>query len=262
MIELVVLGDPVSHSRSPAIQQAALRSAGISGNYTARRVDGDGMRAAAAEVRSGALTGANITTPYKYLAADLADRRSPLVHRLGAANTWWRDPDGGLVAENTDVAGVTYAFDQIGLRNRVVVLGGGGAAGAALLAVDSFPGSVDLAVSTRNERRARLLLDQLQLEARYIQWGEPVGGAVLVNATRIGMAGENLPQGLLEAASGFIDMPYGNEPTPAINEADRLGIPRSSGLDMLLGQAMAAFTIWTGVPADHEAMLAAAHRHP
>lgn len=260
MIKLVVLGDPVSHSRSPAIHRAGLRAAGISGEYTARQVDGDGMRSAADEVRSGALTGANITTPHKHLAAELADRRSQLAERLGAANTWWREPNGTLVAENTDVAGVTYAFDQIGLRDSVVVLGAGGAAAAALVAVD--PASVDLAVSTRNERRARLLLEQLDLNAKFVPWGEPVAGALLVNATRIGMAGENLPDGLLESASGFIDMPYGDAPTPAVLEAVRLGIPCSPGLDMLIGQAMAAFSIWTNRPADHDAMVAAARRRP
>jgi shikimate dehydrogenase len=260
VIKLVVLGDPVSHSRSPAIHRAGLRVAGISGEYTARRVDGDGMRSAADEIRSGALTGANITTPHKHLAAELADRRSELVERLGAANTWWREPNGTLVAENTDVAGVAYAFGQIGMPDSVVVLGAGGAAAAALVAVNSFPGSVNLAVSTRNERRARLLLDQLDLGAEFVPWGEPVGGAVLVNATRIGMAGEDLPEGLLAAASGFIDMPYGDAATPAVVEAGRLGIPCSPGLDMLIGQAMAAFTIWTGVAADHDAMVSAARR--
>ncbi len=260
MIKLVVLGDPVSHSRSPAIHEAGLRAAGISGEYTARRVDGDGLRKAADQVRSGALTGANITTPHKHLAAEVADRRSELVSRLGAANTWWREPNGALVAENTDVAGVAYAFDQIGMPDSVVVLGAGGAAAAALVAVDSFRDSAALAVSTRNERRARSLLEQLKLDARFVPWGEPVSGAVLVNATRIGMSGENLPQGLLAAASGFIDMPYGDAATPAVIEAGRLGIPCSPGLDMLIGQAMAAFTIWTGARADHDAMFAAARR--
>ena len=260
MIKLVVLGDPVSHSRSPAIHQAALRAAGIKGDYAARQVDGDGMRTAAEEVRSGVLTGANITTPHKHLAAELADGRSELVERLGAANTWWRQPNGMLVAENTDVAGVMYAFDQIGLGDSVLVLGAGGAAAAALVAVPSAPGFVDLAISTRNERRARLLLEQLDLDAKFVPWGEPVGGAVLVNATRIGMSGENLPDGLLAAASGFIDMPYGEAATPAVVEAGELGIPCSPGLDMLIGQAMAAFAIWTGVSADHDAMVAAARR--
>ncbi len=260
MIKLVVLGDPVSHSRSPAIHEAGLRAAGIPGEYTARQVDGDGMRIAADEVRSGTLTGANVTTPHKRLAADLADRRSVLVERLGAANTWWRDPNGALVAENTDVAGVMYALDQIEMPDSVVILGAGGAAAAALVAVDSSPGSVELAVSTRNERRARRLLERLDLDAEFVPWGAPVVGAVLVNATRIGMSGESLPDGLLAAASGFIDMPYGDAATPAVIEAGRLGIPCSPGLDMLIGQAMAAFTIWTGVSPDHDVMFAAARR--
>ena len=150
-----------------------------------------------------------------------------------------------------------YAFEQIGSADSVVVLGAGGAAAAALVAVHPA-GHVDLAISTRNEGRARRLIEQLDLVARFVPWGEPVDGAVVVNATRIGMSGEHLPGGVLAAASGLIDMPYGHTATPAVAEAGRLGIPCSPGLDMLVGQAMAAFTIWTGVTADLDAMLVAA----
>lgn len=258
MIRLVVLGDPVSHSRSPAMHEAALRSAGIVGEYRPRRVDADGMRSAAAEIRSGVLTGANVTTPHKHLAADLADTRSDLVSRLGAANTWWRTSDGALVAENTDVAGVQYALERVTLGDSTLILGAGGAAAAALVAVASLARPIRILISTRTERRARTLLGQLELEASFVPWGTPVEGAVVVNATRLGMAGESLPDGILDGAAGLVDMPYGPAPTPAVVEAERLGIACSPGLDMLLGQAMAAFTIWTDAPADETAMFRAA----
>lgn len=258
MIRLVVLGDPVNHSRSPAMHEAALRSAGIKGEYLSRRVDADGMRAAAAEIRSCVLTGANVTTPHKHLAADLADERSDLVSRLGAANTWWRTTDGSLVAENTDVAGVHYALERVTLGDSSLILGAGGAAAAALVAIASLGRPIRISISTRTEKRARTLLDQLELEGSFVPWGTPVEGAVVVNATRLGMAGESLPPGLLDGAAGLVDMPYGPVATSAIVEAERLGIPCSPGLDMLLGQAMAAFSIWTDVPADEIAMFRAA----
>lgn len=261
MIRLVVLGDPVSHSRSPAMHTAALSASGISGEYLARRVDDDGMQAAAREMRHGVLTGANITTPHKHLAANLADRRSDLVRRMGAANTWWIDQDALLVAENTDVAGVEYAFEQVGVSAPTLILGAGGAAAAALVAVAESP-RADHAVylSTRNEDRARVLLDRLGLSARFVAWETPISGAVVVNATRLGMAGETLPPGLLEEAAGLVDMPYGDRPTPAVARALQLGIPCSPGLDMLLGQAVAAFTIWTGVIPDSTVMSEAARQ--
>lgn len=262
MIRLVVLGDPVSHSRSPAMHEAALRSAGIAGEYRPRRVDADGIRSAARDIRSGLLTGANITTPHKHLAADLADTRSELVTRLAAANTWWRTADGALSAENTDVAGVEYALGRMTVGDSSLVLGAGGAAAAALVALDSLARPMQIAISTRTEKRARALLDQLEIDASFVPWGTPVEGAVVVNATRVGMAGESLPNGLLDRAIGLLDMPYGNAATPAVVEAERLGIGCSPGLDMLLGQAMAAFTIWTGTPADEIAMFRAARATP
>lgn len=261
MMRLVVLGDPVSHSRSPAMHTAALSAAGIPGQYLARRVDADGMQVAARELRDGVLTGANITTPHKHLAAELADRRSDLVGRIGAANTWWIDQDGSLVAENTDVAGVKYAFEQVNVSAPTLILGAGGAAAAALVAVEEGPqADYRVYLSTRNEDRARALLDRTGSSARFVAWETPIPGSVVVNATRVGMAGESLPPGLLEVAVGLVDMPYGDRPTPAALRALQLGIPCSPGVDMLLGQAVAAFTIWTGVVPDRTAMAAAARQ--
>lgn len=261
MIRLVVLGDPVGHSRSPAMHTAALAAAGISGEYLARRVDGDGMCAAAGEMRTGALTGANITTPFKPLAAELADCRSDIVERMGAANTWWIDQEGSLVAENTDIDGVKYALEQVNVSAPLLILGAGGAAAAALVAAAESPyAGHGLYLSTRNEDRARVLLDRLGSSARFVAWETPISGAVVVNGTRLGMAGESLPPGLLEEAAGLVDMPYGDRPTPAVSLAHRLGIPCSPGVDMLLGQAVAAFTLWTGVVPDPTVMSEAARR--
>ncbi len=240
---------------------AALSAAGIPGQYLARRVDADGMQLAAREMRDGVLTGANITTPHKHLAAELADRCSDLVGRLGAANTWWIDQDAALVAENTDVAGVKYAFDQVNVSAPTLILGAGGAGAAALVAVEEGPqADHHVYLSTRNEDRARVLLDRLGSAARFVAWETPIPGAVVVNATRLGMAGESLPHGLLEEAVGLVDMPYGDRPTPAVSRALQLGIPCSPGVDMLLGQAVAAFTIWTGVVPNPTVMSEAA-RH-
>jgi len=91
-----------------------------------------------------------------------------------------------------------------------------------------------------------------------LPWGTGWAGAVVVNATPLGMEGESLPGGILDGAVGLIDMAYGAEPTPAVEHARRRGIPVADGLDVLVAQAAISFTWWTGVPAPIEVMRAAA----
>lgn len=258
-MRLVLLGDPVGHSRSPAIHQAALAAAGIEGRYEALRVNSAGVYRACAEIRAGALDGANVTMPHKRTAAAAADRLAPEAARCGAVNTLV--PEGGEVAgHNTDVGGLLLARDWGGIPSGapVLILGAGGAAAAALVA---FAGS-DLFLSTRRAGAGRALGAALGVPAGETPWGRPVPGAILVNATPLGMLGEALPACLVEEAAGLIDMPYGAEPTPAMTAARRLGLPAADGLDLLVAQAALSFRLWTGVEADMSSMRRAAGARP
>jgi len=254
-VRLVLLGDPVGHSRSPAIHQAALAAAGLEGRYEALRVDAAGVYRACAEIRAGALDGANVTMPHKRTAAGAADRLAPEAAACGAVNTLV-GAGGQVVGHNTDVGGLHLAREWRGIPvgGPVLVLGGGGAAAAALVA---FAGS-DLSVATRRAGAGRALAVLLGIPARETPWGRPVRGAILVNATPLGMHGEPLPEGLVDEAAGLIDMPYGAEPTPAVAAARRLGRPVADGLDLLVAQAALSFRLWTGVEADVGAMRRAA----
>ena len=249
-MRLVVLGDPVEHSLSPAIHNAALAAAGLVGEYGRRRVDSVGMADAVDEVRSGVLSGANVTMPHKELAAELCDRTSRAAGRAGAVNTLVSS-GGAVVGHNTDIAGIRAAWAEGGLPSAgpVVVLGAGGAAAAALLALEGR----DLYVTARRPNVAVELSRRVGVATRPAGWGVPVPGAVVVNATPLGMAGELLPEGLVTAAAGLFDMAYGAAPTPALDAAVAAGLPAVDGRRMLLHQAAAAFELWTG----HSAPLAA-----
>lgn len=254
-MRLVLLGDPVEHSRSPAIWAAALKGAGIAGTYRARRVDAAGMAEAVAQLRAGALHGANVTMPHKALAASLADRADPEVTRAGAANTLALEA-GAVVAHNTDVAALRdlWISGRMPGAAAVLVLGSGGAAAAAAVACEGRR----LSVSARDPAAAAALAGRTGALADVVPWGQPVEGAILVNATPLGMAGEELPSGLLRRASGLVDLPYGEAPTPAVVSAGQLGIPCVDGIDHLVAQAVHSFTIWTGSAAPVAAMSRAA----
>ncbi len=242
-MRLVVLGDPVAHSLSPLLHGTALRALGLDGEYTVRRVDAGGMRTAAAELRAGALDGANITMPHKHLAAELADRCSDRARRSGAVNTWVRVGDE-IVGHNTDVVGVHHAWQWAGLPSEapVRVLGAGGAAAAALLALEHRT----IYLTARRPDAAAATAARVGVEVTLAPFDARVPGSVVVNATPLGMHGEVLPAAVLDGVSGVLDMAYGAAPTPAVGWAAAQGLPVADGTDMLLGQAIESFRLWTG----------------
>lgn len=254
-LRFVLLGDPVAHSRSPAMHTAALRALGLAGTYEARRVDPAGMAAAAEEVRRGTLDGANITMPHKAMAFRLADRVEAEAARAGSVNTWVGEA-GVLVGASTDIPGVRAAWARRSLPADapVLILGAGGAAAAALIALAGRAP----AVSARVGGAGLALLRRCGVEGQEVAWGDAVEGAVVVNCTPLGMHGEELPGGLLAEASGLVDMAYGADVTPAVARGRMQGLPVADGLDLLVAQAEAAFMRWVGVPPPPGVMEAAA----
>jgi shikimate dehydrogenase len=252
-MRLALLGDPVVQSRSPAIHQAALRSLRIEGSYEARRVDVEGLKQALAEVAVGALDGVNVTMPLKAAALAAVAGASTLATRAGAVNTVSRR-DGVVFGDNTDVQGINDAWQNGGLPDDVpiLVLGSGGAAAAALLALEGS----DLLIASRRQGGGALLAARLGVEATEVSWGSTVDGSVVINATPLGMSGESLPDGVVEAAVGLFDMAYGASATPSVQRAGHR--PVVDGIDMLVAQAARSFEIWTGLPAPFEVMAVAA----
>jgi shikimate dehydrogenase len=255
-VRLILLGDPVDHSRSPAIHTAALRAVGIEGTYESRRSDDAGVIAAVAEMRSGALDGANVTMPLKGRALEAADSASVDAIRAGAVNTLIVR-HGSVSGENTDVGGIRDASDRRNLPTGVpvLILGAGGAAGAAVLAFEGRR----ITVAARSRDAANRMLDLAGVEAETIAWGVPLDGALVVNATPLGMRGEDVPAAVLGGASGLFDMAYGHEITPAVRFATGR-IPCADGIDLLVAQAGRSFNLWTGLRAPLDAMEAAARR--
>ena len=250
-MRLALFGDPVAHSLSPAMQNAALAAKGIEGSYETRQVDPAGLASAVAEVRYGTLHGANITMPHKQAAFSLADRVEEVGLRAGSVNTLYRE-QGAVVGVTTDVGGVITVWDQAGLPTDapVLILGGGGAAAAAALALEGRP----LTLSARRPQTAVDLLARIRVEGSVAPWGTGLAGAVLVNATPLGMHGESLPAATLGDAAGLLDMAYADEATPATLVMEARGAPVADGYDMLIAQGAASFERWTRVAAPVDVM--------
>ena len=243
-MKLALLGSPVLHSLSPAMHRAAFANVGLEGDYVARDVDSAAFSEAVEEIRSGVLHGANVTMPHKPAAYAACDETSHRTVRVGAVNTLSLR-NGLIVGDNTDIEGVRYAWRAAGLppHEPVVILGAGGAAAAALVATTDQRQYI----VARRPNAAGDLVARTGLAAEVVAWGDPIPKGVVVNATSVGMRGEAQPQDVVDAATGLLDMAYGDVPTPAVRLARDRGIPVADGLDMLVGQAAASFHIWTGV---------------
>lgn len=261
---LAVIGDPVRHSLSPEMHNAAIAALGLDAIYVALRATSGTFDTVARGVLAagGAL---NITVPFKRQAAGLVAVADGSVKRTGACNTIWGDcarPEG----DNTDVVGVREASRALlsGRRvERALVIGTGGSArAAAVAATDEWPGAT-VTVASRDPERAR----------EFVVWGKKAGvgcrvagdgefepADLVINATPLGLqAGDALPveRASLGGFSAVLDLVYAKGGTALVRAARDAGVPAADGRGVLVAQGSAAFARFFGVPAPTEIMRAA-----
>ena len=265
-----VIGDPIEHTMSPVMHNAAFKKLGLDYIYLPFRVKKEDLGRAIVGVRALGIRGLNVTIPHKVAVMSLLDELDPLAKRIGAVNTVVND-GGVLTGYNTDAGGFIQALLEKGVEPQgkgVVVLGAGGASRAV---------SFVLA-----ERGARLTILNRQLEldwavdlARRISqdFGKEVkalelndenlarvleSADILVNATSVGMspdAGETpLPARLLRPGLVVFDVIYNPIKTRLLREAEEAGARTIGGLDMLVWQGALAFEQWTGRQAPRQVM--------
>lgn len=249
-----VLGDPVSHSLSPAIHNAAFRAGGRNARYLARRVS---ARECGPVLRELALEGGggNVTVPHKERVLPFLDRRSPAVSATGACNTFWAE-DGLVWGDNTDVEGFLVTWDAAveGMSAGLcaLVLGAGGAGRAVVWALLQAHRVKRILLWNRTPGRAAALAlhfndDRVSLVREH----RGARADVVVNATSVGLHGRGAPVDLVSLGAEparIIDLVYGSEPTPLCRQARELGIPAVDGREMLVRQAEAAHARWFGEP--------------
>jgi shikimate dehydrogenase len=256
-----VIGDPVAHSRSPAIHNAAFAATGLDWVYLAFPVPaGEGGAAVRAMTPLG-IAGLNVTMPHKANAAAACGELRPTATALGVVNTIARLPDGTIVGDSTDGEGFLRALADDGVEVagcRVVVLGAGGAARAVVHAVGRAGGEVG--VWARRADRARATA-ALAPTARVVTLDAVATADLVVNATSVGMAaGDPSPvdPDLLHPGQHVVDLIYHPVDTPLLAAARAAGASAANGLGMLVHQAALAFEWWTGVDAPLDAMRGAA----
>ena len=250
-----VAGDPVAHSLSPVIMNAALRRENVNGVYLA--LHAKTLKDLLTCVREIPLHGLSITMPYKEAILDQLDNTDTHTRKVGACNTVVRAQDGKLYGFNTDTAGVIRPLEKrITLENaKVLVIGAGGAARAAVFALKERGSEVW--ILNRSVASAQKLARQARARTAKRPDLKKLQFDVIINATPVGMSNNNespLNENEINARYVF-DMVYDPPETRFMKLAQSRGAQVIPGIEMFVHQAARQFEIWTGKPAPFDDML-------
>jgi shikimate dehydrogenase len=267
-----IIGDPVEHSLSPVMHNAAFKELGLNVVYVAFNVTRNGLEDAISGARSLGLLGLNVTMPHKSAVINYLDETDSAAKAIGAVNTILNER-GKLFGYNTDGKGAMIALQENGVdpdETKLVILGAGGAAKA--IAFQAAQEVDELVILNRTPQKAEQLAELLNK-----QFGNKVKGTtlsaevlkkeletadILVNATSVGMNPDvnssPVPANLLTSDLCVMDIVYNPLETQLMKDAKSVGAKAVSGLEMLLYQGAVAFEIWTNCPAPVDVMKDAA----
>jgi shikimate dehydrogenase len=271
---IAIIGDPVEHSLSPAMHNAAFEALNLDYAYMALRVPPEALEGAIATARVLKIAGMNITHPHKIKIPSLLDGLDGSAELVGAVNTV-KNNKGKLIGYNTDGAGAVRALESEAgelAGRRVLLLGAGGAARA--IAFSLVKEGAELNIANRTTSRAKELTTEIKSRLRRNvglinlnrkELYETIKNTdIIINATTIGMH-PNVNRTLLTADvmhKGLIvnDIVYEPLQTRLLTEAKKAGARTVTGLGMLIHQAALSFEIWTGRRAPIKVMKAVAKR--
>lgn len=270
MIKLGLIGYPVSHSLSPKIQNAALEACGLEGEYSLYPIAPDDMSALKAlleRVRSGEITGLNVTIPHKQNVIPFMDELTPTAQAIGAVNVIYLRGDK-LIGDNTDAFGFLkdlhrfIAQDQSEIvdQKSAIVLGAGGSARSVVYAL--LNDGWHVAIAARRLEQAQQLASQFEgaiPTELNLQTFQLSNLELIVNTTPLGMT-PNVDQSPLPATvvlaphTKIYDLVYNPRETRLVRDARTQGLSATTGLGMLIEQAALGFELWTGATADRTVM--------
>jgi shikimate dehydrogenase len=267
-IRLGVFGDPVAHSLSPDMQNAALRACEINAQYARFHIRPNELRSALRFLRNLDFVGVNLTVPHKIAGFGQIDEADDFASRIGAVNTI-RVRDNALLGYNTDGEGFLRAVRSefsVDLRDlRVLVIGAGGGTGRAIAWQCALENCERLVLVNRALEKANALAERLRsffMEARVlgpaarleaVAWEESVMRMqladidLIVNATPLGMNPSDpapIPGRLIAPHHMVFDCVYGPSKTALLRAAEQAGARSANGISMLLHQGALSFSIW------------------
>ncbi len=269
MQRVYLIGHPVAHSVSPAMQNAAFRSFGLDWKYELLDTMPNKLAGAVARLRTDDCVGANVTIPHKQAIVKWLDGVTPRARTINAVNTIIKK-DGKLIGDNTDGYGFAASLSDahVDIRNKRVAIFGAGGAARAVAATVANAGAKQITVLNRSTPHAQALVESLvaSFPAVAIEVNEKSAlpaAQLIVNATPVGMwphEDESPLRCNFPMDAAVIDLVYRPLETRLLRDAARAGAQTIGGMGMLVYQGAAAFELWTGHSAPVDLMWKAA-RH-
>lgn len=252
-----VIGDPIAHSKSPIIHRFWIAETGIDADYRAAHVTPEELGAyIEARKKDPHWRGCNVTIPHKESIVALVADPGGVAQSIGAMNTIVRDDSGALIGTNTDAAGFVSPLIAAEWQGKnAAIVGSGGAARAMIFGLKHI-GVHDFTIIARNALKAMGLLSQMGVKGRVIGFDAPLPPvALLANASPMGMKGQDAyapDLSPLPADAVVYDAVYAPLDTPLLQAADAHDLAVIDGLEMLVGQAAAAFELFFGKAAPRD----------
>lgn len=239
-----LVGETLGHSFSPIIHRKIYECVGWQAEYGFFQVAPDNLKNLIFSLQTLGINGANVTIPYKQQVMPFLDEIAPEAEKIGAVNTIIFQ-DGKTIGDNTDYYGIVRTFEDLGVSlsgQKVVVLGNGGASKAVQTVLKDKGASIEIFSIEEDGNPDFSALPSLGTRD------------ILVNATPVGMSpnGNDTPvsKEILEKFSFVFDLVYNPMPTRLVREARELGLVATTGLSMLVYQAVRSDELWfeTAIP--------------
>ena len=249
MKKYLVIGNPISHSLSPRLQNFWLKKNSINAVYDKIELEEEGIKEIIQDLKKEKIAGCNVTVPFKKKVIPFLDKLSIQAEQTQSVNTIVFEK-GNLVGHNTDVVGFNRAMESLNFNmngKKIFILGAGGVVPSIIFAIKEM-GVSEIIISNRTKQKAenlKILFKNLNI----LEWGNLTDFDVIINATSLGLNNEKINLDFSKVGKNklFYDVIYNPTETNFLKEGKQLGNITENGQKMFIYQALAAFKLWHGI---------------
>ncbi len=249
MKKYLVIGNPISHSLSPRLQNFWLKKNSINAVYDKIELEEEGIKEIIQDLKKEKIAGCNVTVPFKKKVIPFLDKLSIQAEQTQSVNTIVFEK-GNLVGHNTDVVGFNRAMESLNFNmngKKIFILGAGGVVPSIIFAIKEM-GVSEIIISNRTKQKAenlKILFKNLNI----LEWGNLTDFDVIINATSLGLNNEKIDLDFSKVGKNklFYDVIYNPSETNFLKKGKQLGNITENGQTMFIYQALAAFKLWHGI---------------
>ena len=249
MKKFLVIGNPISHSLSPKLQNYWLKQNNIGAVYDKINLEENEIKEIIQDIRIQKIAGCNVTVPFKKKVIPFLDKLSIHAEKTQSVNTIVYEK-GNLIGHNTDIVGFNKAIKSLNFNmkgKKILILGAGGVVPSIVFAIKEM-GVSEIIISNRTRQKAENL-KTLFKNLNILEWGNLIDFDVIINATSLGLNKEKINLDFSKVGKNklFYDVIYNPVETDFLKEGKKLGNITENGGTMFIYQALEAFKLWHGI---------------